>query len=547
MRTLKTITLLIIILLISSCGPTLTNAANGLSFSATSGFYEQDSLTVTVTAPKGCTVAFTTDGTMPTAEDNSGEQTAQIELSGSPEGYIIKYEEQMRLYDFSHPRFVDDPTLPSGWMLSAAVVDSSGKLGEPVSHVYFLGADISELFPDILVLSVIADPEDLLDYDRGILVAGAVYDTWRQTDAAKDIINNGRIWEAESNGTQKGKEWERPCVFQIYDGSRTPVITQAAGIRTQGGYSRRQEQKSFNLYFRDEYGSGRLKYELFSGIREYKSLTLRNGGNGFDNVKYKNELISGLVSDRAVGTLSSRPAILFLNGEFWGPYNLTDKISDRMIADKYKVSEDQVVVIKNSEVEVGEDEDLRLYEDLYKFADLDLSDPDNWKEFCSTVNINSFADYCAIRIFIGDADWDALKNDVLWRTRNKSYDDGRWNFILYDVEFSAGHYGIKKSAEETDHFSLALKNYPLLAAAIQNNEFYELFLDTIKTIGSVNFAPEKVGEALNSFDSIWQPLMDLHYKRFDSNSEQYSMGLFFVRDFFEKRYDLIIPIIEAYK
>ena len=345
-----------------------------LSFSHGSGVYAEDSLCVTISAPKGYTVAFTTDGTFPTAEKDSGSSAVEVELEKGMARYLAQHADVQLYQELSPTQICDDPTLPNGTMLCAAWVDAEGNVGGTEANVYFLGMDLEALFPGFLVVSVVTDPVHLLDYDTGILAAGAVHDEWLQTEEAEEVIANQYGWLVETNSTQHGREWERPCLIQIYDGADTPAVEQAAGIRVQGNLSRRLSQKSFNLYFRSDYGEKRLHYELFPGIGEVKSFTLRSGGNTADSMKYKNDMLQSLVSDRAVGMAQGRPAVLFLNGEYWGPYMLTEKISEVMFQDHYGVDKDQVIVFKDGELEVGEDGDLPLYQDLMAFAGQDLSD-----------------------------------------------------------------------------------------------------------------------------------------------------------------------------
>ena len=159
--------------------------------------------------------------------------------------------------------------------------------------------------------------------------------------------------------------------------------------------------------------------------------------------------------------------------------------------------------------------------------------------------MQSFADYCAIRVYIGDDDWHYNKNELLWRTRDDSYDGGRWHFILYDLENSAGMYGYERTAPETDHFTLAMERHPLFGALIQNHEFYEMFLEAIKEIGSENYSAERAGSLLDAYLEEWEPLMADCCRRYGDH-HYWTACAQYTRDFFERRYEFIIPIVEAY-
>lgn len=516
-------------------------------YSVDSGVYMLDSLTVTLTAPEGCTVAFTTNGKEPSSGDDSGLSETEVVLGKQGSGYLIDHRDLLTYPDLSFSFLLDDPSLPSANILRAASVSPAGELGKTETKIYFLNVDFQRLFPDCLVISIVTDPENLLDYDKGILTPGAIYDAWRQTEDGQGDISQGDAGRIQSNITQHGKAWERPCILQIFDGNSTPAAELNAGIRITGGNSRAMNQKSFNLYFRESYGSRFLNYELFPGISRYKSFRLRNGGNNTDWLKFKEAFLTDLVADRDLTISASRKAVLFLNGEYWGPYLLTEKLSGQMLRDHYGVEKKQVVLFKEGQLEDGIEEDNTLYWKLMAFAEKDLSDPDIWQDFKRIMDIRSMADYFAVRIYFGDADWNQWHNDVIWRTRDQSYNEGRWQYILYDVEFSSGLYGMENTAPETDHFRQACNNYPLFTAALRNREFYSLFLDSLREIATVNCDIERVESLLTAYVNEWKPLMPDYYKRFGNCRSQWDAAISKTIDFFRNRYFYILPFVKNFK
>ncbi len=409
-----------------------------LYFSHDSGTYSESELTVSISAPQGYTIAYTVDGTVPFKDDDTGLSEVEIIVGRTEQGYLCAHRDLMLIPELKQTGFFENSSLPSGTVLTASLIDDEGNLSKPVTKVYYLGIDFEELYPDCMIVSVITDPNNLLDYETGFLASGAVYDKWKETSEAKEIIKEQKWWEIETNSTQRGRKWERPVLFQLYDSGNRPAIECNAGLRVRGGISRVTVQKAFNLYFRGSYGNSRLEYELFPGTFSYKSITLKTGGNTLDGLKYKDLLLHDLVKDRNFMTLNARPAVLFINGEYWGPYLLQEKISAYQLGNRFGVEADQIVVIKDAAVEVGEESDIEMYEELMSYSERDLADPDTYREFCSKMDINSMADYFAARIYIGDADWKQVKNDVLWRTKDASCNKGRWQYILYDTDYSSG-------------------------------------------------------------------------------------------------------------
>ena len=516
-----------------------------LRISHESGVYEGDSITVRIEAPEGFRVAYTTNGVTPTAADDSGESAVTVTLSTGDEPYLMSHRDLLRFPE-DGTEVLESEELPRGKVLCAALIDPSGEVGAPEARVYFLGTDFAQRFPSCLVLSVYTDPKNLLDYESGILVPGAVYDAWSQTEEAQELFSQQAFWFYETNSSQKGKAWERPCLLQLYDGGETPTLEQNAGMRVRGGFSRRISQKSFNFFFRKEYGGDRMNYELFEGVGSYKSFSVNAGGNNAEWLKFKEGFLCSMAEGLDLLIPASRPAVLFINGEYWGPYLLTEKITDHMIHDRTGADRDQVVVIKDGEIEEGEDEDIALFEELASFAEKDMSDPVVYRQFCEIMDVQSMADYCALQIYIGNADWRWEKNDMLWRTRDGSYRGGRWQYIAHDLEFSSGMYWMTETSSQTDHLRLALENYPLLASALRNPEFRALFCASIRKIAFESFLADRVEEELRDWEARWRPLMPDFYLRYAAPQYQWDGALKFTSDFFRDRAAYLVPLVEAW-
>ena len=522
---------------------------NGITFSHASGVYAGRSLKVHMKAPAGYTIAFTTNGTMPSGKDASGKSELDVTLNRSMSGYLVEHRELLLYPELADFPLLQDESLPAGVVLNTALVDRKGTVGDKIqTNVYFLNVDFARKFPGCPVVSITTDPQNLLDYKTGILTTGAVYDAWKNTEAGKSLIKKKWWWKAEANFTQHGMAWERPCQIQIFNsGSAVPDLELNAGLRVRGCMSRGYAQKSFMFYFREEYSDSLLRFPLFGKKEVYQMFSLRNGGNDTDYLKFKDTFIQDLGKGGKITVFDSRPAVLFLNGEYWGPYSLNEVISGKTMENRFGVEENNVVVIKEAKVKEGKEEDIKLYEELQAFARKDFTDSETYRQFCDTVDVQSMADYFAMRIYIGDGDWTPVHNHVLWRSRDKSYNGGRWQYIVHDTEYSAGHYGFMETAPETDHFRLAIKNFPVFGAAVRNKEFYNLFLQAIKKAGSENYKYSRVLAKMEAYDKIWGPLMPDFYKRFGDSSEQRKGCRSSTLNFFKKRYDIIIPIVEKWK
>ncbi|UCC85653.1 MAG: chitobiase/beta-hexosaminidase C-terminal domain-containing protein, partial [Anaerolineales bacterium] len=168
----------------------------------------------------------------------------------------------------------------------------------------------------------------MVDYAQTIPVVSIVAD-WGDLDTL------------HSNATQRGSDWERPINLEYFEPGGQPGFNVKAGVRIHGGRSRiLSPKKSYRIYFRKSYGGpGMLKYPLFedSLVTEFDKLVLRAGYN--DSFTYLDEAFAPTVQstgavyirDQVVRNLHREMGqpiahgnwvLLYLNGQFWGLYNL---------------------------------------------------------------------------------------------------------------------------------------------------------------------------------------------------------------------------------
>ena len=517
-----------------------------VNFSDEAGAYSESQKVITLSAPKGHSIYYTEDGSIPTTE--SQIYSKPIYLTEEGNRWVNKSAVDKMAIKFK--RHLINPIsvtseLPSANIIRAIAVAPDGTQSKVVTKTYFIGADLRVDYDNIMVVSIATDPENLLDHEKGILATGKIFDEWSNTAEATEVMANNEWWKVVANYTQKGKDWERPISIEFFDNSNSLSHQQDAGLRLKGRASRMFEQKSFNIYFRESYGEKGLSYPVFPGF-PVKSFSLRNGGNDAEYLKFKDSWIQSRLRDKAFSTQIGRIAVVFLNGEYWGHYSLEERYDDRYIENHYGVEDH--LVIKEGQVEEGQDSDIQLYKDLLLFADKDLSNESEWQAFKKVMDIRSMADYFAAEIYIGNADWKQNVNTELWRSLSvdpsNPYEDGRWRFILYDTEYSSAQYEQEETNVSFDSFSKAMKDHPLFAAAVRNAEFQALFKESILDISDRCFDPEDVEADLKEWEEEWLPYMPDYYKRFEDTSWAWRKYMNLTTSFFGDRAAHILPAVE---
>lgn len=561
----KLLPVLLVVFLLISCGgnnsKTGTSSQSSLNndgqfsscevqFSHESGAIPDDSFKLKLSAPDGYEIYYTTDGSVP--DQSSSKYHSPIHIQGSGNNWLTEETGSM-LYLEDYYYLNTTPEIEDAWIIRAVAYTPDGEAGPVTTKTYLPGFSFHEEYGDVAIISIVTDPESLFDYEHGIMVKGKTYDDWISSEESAELIEKEEYYSYPANYQESGKEWEREVSFELFDCSESLTISANCGIRIHGGYSRGYPRRSFRVYFREQYGNECLNYPLFSDavneitgdqITEYYILTLRNGGNTAESLVYKDAWQQSLLKNQAYTIQEARPAILYLNGEYWGVYQLCERYDDEYYPTHFSV--DHVISVKEGELATGEEEDMVYYDELSSFETQDLSMNENWNAFKQIMDIDSMADYFATQIFIANADFNPDKNVLLWRSveinPENPYADGRWRFQLYDTEYASGLYGYPETSSENNTFNTLMNTYPLFSAAMKNEEFRQLFYSKLEELGTQNFAISHVNESLAEWDDSWNRWLSKLHLRFAGTADYDQLEFSRIQQFYDSRYSNLVKM-----
>ncbi len=522
-------------------------------FSRESGFYEKD-FDLELGAAKGVSILYTLDGSDPLrngkeyegplhmkdATPNENVYSMNTDVStGFYVDLIAKYSGQ-KAEDvdpgYQAPQYPVDKCN----VVRAVAVDSMGRSSKEVTGTYFVGIDPSS-YEGCGILSLVTDPENLFDEEEGIYVTGEKFKEYAASEAIKDYHGiRWRYWNA--NYEQRGKEWERDVDLEFFDKNGKQLLQKTAGARIHGGVSRGTLPKSFRFYGEDAYGkSDHFDYDFFGTDYRPKSMILSCGGSE-PAVQCCDFMMKSLLegSDVAFATMDFQPYVLFIDGEYWGFYWLETRYDDSYCARYYGVDPDNVLLIKVGQVSSGQDEHRGLYTNMKDLiSGRDMSDPDNYKEACKLIDMDSFIDYYAVQIYIArGGDWPS-KNYALWRTvrtAKDKYSDGKWRWMLFDSDSQA----LKVSLVNDDTLTYVREKDALFGSLWANEAFREKFRKRIFEISDECFNDEKVDAFFEGFTDITAKRMSRSWKRFygtncDVQKDYYYGKIDSYHQFFKKR------------
>ncbi|MCL2759318.1 MAG: CotH kinase family protein [Treponema sp.] len=526
----------------------------GLTFSHASGLYAS-AFSLTMSSLEG-TIYYSIDGSIPDPQNLVAGRTFQytvpiyiVSRNGQPnllatntnteQFYMVQDDPRGHAPLVHHPYDNSYNLIPKATVIRAVVVDSAGKVGDVVTRTFFIGDNLAN-YGNHPVISLVTDPFNLLDVEHGIYVRGDAGNRWNYWQSPSGNEYNFRL---------SGRERERETSFEYFDSSRKAVITQGAGIRVRGGWSRGLGQKSFNVYFRGEYGTSDLNYQLIpdavqrdgtTPTTRYRDFILRNGGNDAQETKVRDVFIQSLLTDRAFITQAGTPCIVYLNGEYWGVYNMQERHSDRFLEYKgYANSRNNVVIFTAAGLDEGDEAtDQVLYDTMRDLGLMDMTNPANYTAFCNVFDIDSYIDYFAAQMYIYNEDW-PQNNYRIWRVRtaepsNIPYGDTKWRFMMYDTEFSMGIYSAGSitgqnnvgnafekliNGEHKNH-----ENARIFVNLMQNPDFAKQFVTTMMDLYNVVFDYNSNVTELDRLADIYRPIMVDNAQRWGGGSFDWHIG-----------------------
>ncbi len=486
-----------------------------IRFSRESGFYEE-SFYLEITGGgqnEDWTLYYTLDGSMPDTTSQQYTEPILIEdVSYKENVYSARRDVSISLCAEELEKFglgamdyqIPERPVDKGNVVRVAVYDGQENLVSEEVRVYFIGFQEKTGYDGMMRVSIVTEPDNLFDYETGIYVLGIKYDRY----ATKERYLVG-------NFSESGREWERVASVSVFDENGAELLASSAGLRIHGATSRAIPQKGLNLYARDEYeGSSRFFYDLFgNGIGPHK-FTLSSGGND-DLVKTKDYIVQTMAAESGLNfaTMKMYPCVLFLNGEYWGVYYLSESYNAEYVSDHYGVDKKNVVIVKDGEVTEGNAEDIRLYDEMTDFiANHDMTDEANFQRACELIDIDSFIDYYATETYIGNIDWPQV-NFSLWRVRSKENGrqiaDGKWRYMLFDTNY----YSVFTDPSR-DTIGWALEEDEVFASLLQNPLVQQKFRERIVHLGNEIYSVENGKE----FFEAWYEKMD---RSMQKNRERY--------------------------
>ena len=358
---------------------------------------------------------------------------------------------------------------------------------ETVSATYLIGLE-----QPVPVMCLVTDEKYLFNQKTGLLVPGS-----------------------NKNYPNYEHDWEYPANVEYFNADGVCEINQLGTFTTAGHSARQNNQKSIAVFARKAYGPDRFYFNPFPhrDYDSYKSLLLRGANSDAFSTRLRDAVISSLAEPLDIIYQDALAIEVYINGQYWGHYNLREKINKYFVAQWEGVADEDAIDSIDLLARTGRDEFINNGDnaDWLALCDFcktkDLNDPDNLQYVLDRLDTESLFTHAAFEIIIGNNDFTNVR---VYRVPG-----GKWKYLLFDVE--AGflsldqgplNYYIKKVGDKVQGF-----RHEPLAALLNVPEMKARFLERFAEVLELSFQWPSVESRFLAWEETLETLLPRHLER----------------------------------
>ena len=257
------------------------------------------------------------------------------------------------------------------------------------------------------------------------------------TLAWEDLFGPSGLW---SNPGGYGVAWERPCAAEYMRPDGAKGFHLNCGVRLQGGASRDLMSKhGLRLLFKSVYGPSKLDYDLYpdSPVREFDTLTLHAAFNdqwlwgGTAATMHRDPWCRD--TQNAMGGYGPHGTYvhLYLNGLYWGLYNIGEKGDASYAAHYLGGDKDEYDALNSDELIDG---NLTAWSAMFAVAGAGITNDVAYTNLAQHLDIPNFIDYMLMNFYAANTDWPGHN----WNAARRRLAGATWHFFSWDAEWTLG-------------------------------------------------------------------------------------------------------------
>ena len=317
-------------------------------------------------------------------------------------------------------------------------------------------------------------------------------------------------------------DWKRPCVIEYFDTTGTKRFESKASVKPDGGAggSRSNPQHSVTVEpANSAYGTGMpIHFPIIPEkpyVNDYYGLYIRNGSNWWNQYHQRDATFCRTMKNTHVNYQGYQPANVFINGVYFGVYELREKASEGYYLENYGNNMDSLDLLSVSYwygagiIRTVKGSDTSFYSMVHTIDSLDKNDP-NYLKYCDRkLDVKNYADYLIGEFWIANTDW-IWNNMKMARTRST---DNKWRFNLLDLEWGLGGW-TDYNADMFNHFFYGNQPnpyYQIYANLIQDSTYRNYFINRFADLMNTNLHPNTTNPMVNRMYQELLPEMPRHF------------------------------------
>lgn len=392
----------------------------------------------------------------------AGDQVVSITI---PAGTIAHYTLNGQIPTIADPVYTSPITVSATQAIRVRLFDAAGVLlpGNIFTNTYFIDETVT-----IPVISLTTNTDNLYGVN-------GIFDNY---------------WY----------DWKKLCHIEYFDATGVNAFEQECGFKVDGGAggSRYYEQKSMRIEPNNAaYGDGVLNYPIIPRrphIDNYETFYLRNGSNMHNVLPYKDACMMRTTDGTYNEAMAYTPVVVFINGEYWGYYELRNKLDDGHFKHAKGIEKDSLdlvsvsywygLVLRAVDGSIDDFVAMRNYLGYYPTPE----DSAFYYIADSLLDLQNFTDYIIAETWFGNLDW-PYNNIKAWQDRGG---DGKWHYAVIDAELALGIGGWSDENVNLIPGLFGTQQYiEPLAALLQNPIYHDYFVNRYADLMNTTFLPER--------------------------------------------------------
>lgn len=428
--------------------------------------------------------------TIPLIQTHGGifQNSIQVNVTNqSTQNGIVRYTLNGQDPDTNSTVFVGPLTIGSNAVLKVrCFANGTNLLPSPVEAETFLFSETST----IPIVSLTINNEDLYG-------GNGIFDNW---------------WT----------DWKKGCIIEYFDENGIKQFESKASVKPDGGAggSRSNPQHSVTVEpANNTFGTGNpVHYPIIPEkphVKDYYALFIRNGSNFWNQYPQRDATFMRIMRKSLTNSQAYRPANVYINGSYFGVYELREKANEGYFTENYGNNPDSIDLLSVSywygsylRTVKGSDTSFHTMVDFIKnFDKLDS----NYLKYCDLkLDTKNFADYMIGENWYANTDW-IWNNMKIARPRTF---DNRWKFFLQDLEWGLGGW-TDYNANMFNHIAYGnLPNYynDIYMNLLQDSIYKKYFINRFADLMNTTFHPNHYLPIINQMYNELLPEMPRHFQ-----------------------------------